>query len=108
MIKAEEGTDLDTALTMAQKARAAVPKSPDIADTLAYVYLQKNLTEDALRMFTQLVQENPKSATVRLHYGMALAKKGDKPGARRELEAASRSNPSKEEAAKIRDVLAKL
>ena len=42
------------------------------------------------------------------HYGMALLQKGDKPSAKRELETAIRNNPSKDDAGKIRQLLASM
>jgi putative PEP-CTERM system TPR-repeat lipoprotein len=107
-IKAEEGVDLDEALTMAQRARQKMPGSPDIMDTLGWIYIKKNLSDDAIRTFRELNQAEPSRATYRLHYGMALLQKGDKPSARRELEAAMRFNPSKDDAGKIRELLAAL
>ena len=43
-IKAEEGVDLDEALTMAQRARQKLPNSSDILDTLGWIYIKKNLS----------------------------------------------------------------
>ena len=43
--------DLDQALTMAQRAVQAAPKSPEIADTLGWIYIKKNLSEEAIRIF---------------------------------------------------------
>jgi tetratricopeptide (TPR) repeat protein len=43
-MQAEKGTNLDQAMTFAQRAKKRVPNSPDISDTLGYVYLQKNLS----------------------------------------------------------------
>jgi Flp pilus assembly protein TadD len=105
-IKAEEGVDLDEALTMAQRARQKLPSSADIMDTLGWIYIKKNLSDDAVRTFRELTQTEPSRATYRLHYGMALLQKGDKPSARRELEAAMKFNPSKDESGKIRELLA--
>lgn len=107
-IKAEEGVDLDEALTMAQRARQKLPNSSDILDTLGWIYIKKNLSEDAVRTLRELIQAQPSRATYRLHYGMALIQKGDRPSARRELEAAMRFNPSKDESGKIRELLATL
>lgn len=107
-IKAEEGVDLDEALTMAQRARQKMPNSSDILDTLGWIYIKKNLSEDAVRTLRELIQAQPSRATYRLHYGMALMQKGDRPSARRELEAAMRFNPSKDESGKIRELLATL
>jgi len=107
-IKAEEGQDLDEALTMAQRARQGLPNSPDVMDTLGWIYLKKNLSDDAIRTFKQLVTSAPNSASYHYHYGMALLQKGDKPSAKKELETAIRFNPSKDDSAKIRQLLASM
>ena len=107
-IKAEEGVDLDAALTMAQRARQKLPGSLDIMDTLGWIYIKKNLSDDAVRTFRELNQTDPNRASFHMHYGMALLQKGDKPSARKELETAIRFNPSKDEAGKIRELLAAL
>ncbi len=104
-IKAEEGTDLDEALTMAQKARQKLPSSPFIRDTLGWIYIKKNLSDDAVRTLRELIVEEPNNPSFRYHYGLALLQKGDKPSARRELEAAIRNNPSREDLTKIRQLL---
>jgi tetratricopeptide (TPR) repeat protein len=107
-IKAEEGQDLDEALTMAQRARQGLPNSPDVMDTLGWIYLKKNLSDDAIRTFKELIVAAPNSASYHYHYGMALLQKGDKPSAKRELETAIRFNPSKDDGIKIRQLLASL
>lgn len=107
-IKAEEGVDLDEALTMAQRARQKMPDSVDIQDTLGWIYIKKNLSDDAVRTFRELNQEDPNRAAFHLHYGMALLQKGDKPMAKKELETAIKFNPSKDDAGKIRELLSTL
>ena len=107
-IKAEEGVDLDEALTMAQRARQKLPSSVDIMDTLGWIYIKKNLSDDAVRTLRELNQTEPNRATFHLHYGMALLQKGDKPSAKRELETAGKFNPSKDDAGKIRELLSTL
>ena len=107
-IKAEEGTDLDTALSMAQRAFQSSPGSPDIADTLGWVYIRKNLSGEAVRLFTDLVKKYPSNPMYRYHYGMALMQRGDRPAAKRELEAAMKNQPSKNEADKIQELLRQL
>ena len=106
-IKAEQGTDLDQALTMAQRARQKQPGSPDIADTLGLIYIRKNLSEDAVQIFRDLVTKEPANPTFHYHFGMALLQKGDKLSARRELETAMKSNPPLEEKTKIQELLQK-
>jgi tetratricopeptide (TPR) repeat protein len=105
-IKAEEGSDLDEALTMAQKARQKMPSSAFIKDTLGWIYIKKNLPDDAIRTLKEIVTEEPGNPSFRFHYGMALMQKGDKASARRELETALRNNPSKDDSVKINQMLA--
>ena len=105
-IKAEEGTDLDEALTMAQRARQKMPDSTSIQDTLGWIYIKKNLSDDAVRLFRDLVRLEPNNASFHYHYGMALLQKGDKSSARNELETAIRNKPSKDDSDKIRQLLA--
>jgi len=107
-IKAEEGVDLDQALTMAQRALQKLPNSSDVADTLGWIYIKKNLSEDAVRVFKDLVGKEPKNATFHYHFGMALLQKGDRPTAKKELEAAMQNSPSRDEVGKIRDLLQKI
>jgi tetratricopeptide (TPR) repeat protein len=107
-IKAEKGTDLDQALTMAQRALQQQPGSSDFADTLGWIYIKKNLSDNAVRIFSDLVAKQPANATYHYHFGLALLQKGDRPSARRELEAAMKDNPPQDERAKIQDALQRL
>ncbi|HYV61628.1 MAG TPA: tetratricopeptide repeat protein, partial [Bryobacteraceae bacterium] len=104
-IKAEEGTDLDQALAMAQRAIQKYPSAHEISDTLGWIYIKKNLSEDAVRVFSELVKNAPTNPTFRFHYAMALQQKGDKPRARKELEEALKNKPSRVEEQKIRNML---
>jgi tetratricopeptide (TPR) repeat protein len=106
--KAEEGLDLDEALRMAQHARQIQPNATAMADTLGWIYIKKNLSADAERIFKDLVEKDPGNSTFHYHYGLALKQKGDKFSARREFEAALKSKPSKDEAGKIQDELTRL
>ncbi len=98
-MNAEAKTNLDQAMTFAERAKSQVPNSPDISDTLGFVYYQKNLNSEALRIFKQNVEEYPKNPTFRFHLAMALLKAGDKQGARDEAEKALKitSQPSEQE-----------
>jgi predicted Zn-dependent protease len=107
-IKAQEGVDLDQALTMSQRARQAMPSSPEVSDTLGWIYIKKNLSEDAVRVFRDLTTQVPKNPVFHYHYGMALLQKGDKPSARREFEMALANNPSTGDKAKIQELMNKL
>jgi tetratricopeptide (TPR) repeat protein len=107
-IKAEEGTDLDQALTMAQKALQKQPTSTDVADTLGWIYIKKNLSDDAVRVYKDLVAKQPANPVFHYHFGMALMQKGDRPSARRELEEALKNKPSKDDGQKIRETLSQI
>ena len=79
--------------------------SNDVADTLGWVYIKKNLSDDAVRVYKDLVVKDPANATFHYHFGMALLQKGDRPSARKELEIALADKPSKDDDAKIRNLL---
>ncbi len=87
-LNAEAGTNLDQAMTLATKAQRQVPNSPDVSDTLGYVYYQKHLNTEALQIFRKVVQDYPQNSTFHLHLAMALLKQGDKQGAKDEAEKA--------------------
>ena len=102
------GGDLDQALTLAQRANQKLPQATEIADTLGWIYLKKNLPDNALEIFKSNVSKVPKSSTYRYHLGMALFQKGDKVRAKQELQVALTNNPSKEEAASIKELIGKI
>jgi len=101
-ISADKGTNLDQAMTFAEHAKKRAPNSPDVSDTLGYVYLQKNLNAEALRIFQQVVQDRPQNPTFRLHLAMALLKEGNKQGARDEAEKAMKTASQPDVQNKIR------
>jgi Tfp pilus assembly protein PilF len=93
---------------MVQTALKALPSSPDIADTLGWIYIKKNLSDDAVRVYKDLVQKDPNNAIFHYHFGMALLQKGDRPSAKRELEKAIEDKPSKDDDVKIRELLQRI
>jgi len=105
--KAEDGTDLNEALIYAQRARQQKPDEIDFQDTAALIYLKKNLTDESLRILQGVVTRQPNRPLYRLHLAMAYYQKGNKPAARKELEAAAKNNPTAQEKLKIRDLLGK-
>lgn len=107
-ILAESGGDLDQALTMAQKAKAKIPNEPSISDTLGWIYTKKNLSDSAIKIFRELVEKDAKNPLFRYHLAVALVQKGDKPSARRECEIALKNNPSQEDLAKIKELIARI
>jgi tetratricopeptide (TPR) repeat protein len=108
MIAESNSGDLDQALTYAQRAKQVLPNLTEVSDTLGWIYLKKNMSDNAMDVFQGLVNQKPDNPTYRFHLGMALAQKGDKPQALRELQRALRSNPGKDEETKIKDLISKL
>jgi tetratricopeptide (TPR) repeat protein len=109
-LMAEHGDsgDLDTALTMAQKAKQMLPNLPEVSDTLGWIYLKKNLSGDAVDIFKDLVSKVPNSSTYHYHLAKAYAQQGDKVRAKSELQAALKLNPTAYEKAQIEDLLQKV
>jgi tetratricopeptide (TPR) repeat protein len=105
---ADTGGDLDEALNLAQHARRQLPNFDAVSDTIGWIYLKKDLTDSAVRIFEELVEKFPKNAMFHFHYGAALAKKGDKVGALSQFDLALKNNPTKEEEATIKEMIKKL
>ena len=105
---AEHNGDLDDALTKATKAKQLLPNIHEVADTLGWIYLKKNMSDNAIDIFKDLVQKAPNQSTFRYHLGMAYYQKGDKPKAIKELSEALKHNPPKDEREKIQALLTKL
>ena len=105
-ILSESPSTLDTAMTLAQRARTLAPQNAHIAETLAWIYVKKHQTDEAIKLYRDLVARYPTRATWRYRYAMALLQKGDKPQARRELEIALAHAATREEERRIRSLLA--
>ncbi len=105
---AEHGGDLDQALTRAQRATQLLPRYPEVADTLGWIYLKKNLSDQAIEIFKRNVAQQPNSSTYRYHLGMAWYQKGDKTQAHQALIEALKYNPSAYEKQRIQELMAKL
>jgi tetratricopeptide (TPR) repeat protein len=108
LIAESNAGDLDQALTYAQRAKQALPNLSEVSDTMGWIYLKKNMTDNAMDIFQGLVDKMPGNSTYRYHLGMAYAQKGDKPRALKEFQQALRSSPAKDEENKIRDSINKL
>jgi tetratricopeptide (TPR) repeat protein len=107
-LAADQGDNLDRAMTLAEKAKKRAPNSPDISDTLGYVYYKKNLNSEAVRIFRQLVEEKPENPTFRYHLALALFKQGDKQQAKAEAEKALHMSSVPQEQNKIRTLVSQI
>jgi tetratricopeptide (TPR) repeat protein len=103
--------NLDEAVALAQGVVQKHPDVPGFADTLGWVYYKKGLHGPAVEQLQRVVAKAKESAGYRFHLGMALAGKGDKTAARRELEEALRlgeKQPNFADAEEARKTLASL
>lgn len=110
-LMADSGENPDQALAYAQRGlQYAVEPGlkTSLSDTLGWIYLKKNMTDNALQTFQNLVKSDPGNSTFRYHLGTAFYQKGDMRKARVELEAALAAKPSALDEPKIRDLLARL
>jgi tetratricopeptide (TPR) repeat protein len=107
-LMAEHGGDLDSALTMATRAKQLLPNLAEVSDTVGWIYLKKGMADNAIDTFRELVNKEPHAATYRYHLGMALAQKGDKPAALREFQTALKDNPPKAERDRIEEQIQKI
>lgn len=105
---ADMGKDLDAALNYAQRAKQRAPTNDDVADTLAWVYIRKNLNDSAITVLKPLIAKQPRNPLFHFHLGLALLQKGERTAARQSLQTALSLNPSKEDETRIREALAKV
>ena len=91
--------NLDEAVRLAQSAVQASPEVPSFVDTLGWVYYKKGLYGPAAEQLKKAIAVDESAArrnnssptpTYRYHLGVALAAKGEKAAARREIENALR------------------
>jgi len=105
---AQNGGNLDQALGFAKRALAIAPGQPVFSDTIGCIYLKKGLNDSALQVFGNLAKKYPNYPTFRYHFGEALLTKGDKKGAKKELESALAAHPSQQDQARIKELLGKI
>jgi tetratricopeptide (TPR) repeat protein len=104
-LTADSGGNLEEALRLITTASQRLPKQPNLADTLGYVYLKQKRVSSALQVFGDLAQHYPANATFRFHHALALIESGSKEQARKELEAALADKPSADLTSKIKQAM---
>ena len=105
---AETGGNLDEALTLANRAKQRLPDLWEISDTIGWIYLKKNLSDNAIELFREIVTRQPNNPIYHYHLAMAFSQKGDKVQARKECKLALDHNPSKEQEGQIKELIQKL
>ena len=105
---AEQGTNLDVALSLAQKAKELAPKEDSITDTLGWVHYQRKSYALAVPILRDCVHQSPQKPLYHYHLGLALLGAGDKQAAKTELQAALRLKLGDSEANRARTALAEI
>jgi len=105
---AQAGTNLEEADHLAQRAVHLLPAVEATHDTLAWVWIKRNMADAAIPVLRGLVVKKPKQASLRYHLALALAQKGMLNEARIELNNALRCQPTGNEEAAIRAALEQL
>ena len=88
---AEEGRDLDTALGYAQSARKKQPESPNIADTLGWVYYKMGNIVLAREQVQFAVSKQPDNGAFLYHLAMIYKENKQLPEAQSVLKKALNS-----------------
>jgi tetratricopeptide (TPR) repeat protein len=104
---ADTGGNLDQALGYAQRAMQSKPDIDEISDTLGWIYMKKQLTDNAIEMFQKVVNKQPKNPMYRYHLAMALDQKGDRTEAKKHVQIALQNNPPTQEIENMKRLLAK-
>jgi tetratricopeptide (TPR) repeat protein len=105
---AESGGNLEIALQLAQTAKASLPESPEVNDTLGWIYYKKNLAGLAFGPLQKAVDQSPKNPAYHYHLGMLYAKTGDTAKAKTSLQNALGLDPNFDGAGEARKTLATL
>jgi len=105
---AEQDTNLEVALELAQRAKTQMPESPEVDDTLGWVYYKKGLATLAIASFQQSLTRDPTNAGYLYHLGLAHLKNGDKAKGRESLEKALKTKGDFKDASDARKILADL
>lgn len=107
-IVAEQGTDPDRALDLAQRAARQIKDSPEVQDTLGMAYLKKNQPDQAAAAFRAALQSQPNNPSFHYHLGLALLPIGEHDAAIKEFQTALDNRPAADDEKQIRVLLQKI
>jgi tetratricopeptide (TPR) repeat protein len=85
--------NLEEALKLAQVAFEQLPDEPNVADTLAWIFVKKDMAARAVPLLETAVKTLPAEPQIRYHLGMAYFKTGDWKKSKAELERALSLKP---------------
>ena len=87
-VYAEQGENLDMALSLATQAKQIAPEMESVNDTLAWIQYKKGNFRVSVSLAEDAVKKAPDNPGFRYHLGMALSGAGEKDRARTELQKA--------------------
>jgi tetratricopeptide (TPR) repeat protein len=105
---AETGTDLDRALTLAERVARKYPNEPGVIDTLGWVYVKRGLNQSAIQVLRGLVKKYPNEPAYRYHLAVALLQDKQTSDAKREFVTALANHPPKDLSNKIQENLSQV
>ena len=91
-VYAEEGENLDMALSLATQAKQMLPTWMAVNDTLAWIQYKKGNYRVSVSLAEDAVKSAPENPGYRYHLGMALSGAGEKDRAKSELQKALQLN----------------
>jgi len=97
--------DMDKALELARRAKVALPNTPNVSDTLGWIYTKRRLNEMAIPLLSEAVKSEPKHADYHYHLAVALMHSGRKAAAREEMTTAARLDTSMRTRDEAREIL---
>jgi tetratricopeptide (TPR) repeat protein len=98
----------DEALPLASKAEQLAPMSPEVLDTLGWVYYRRGAFPDAEKALLRAVERAPNNGTIRYHLGMTYARLGKKQDAVSALRRAVQLDPKLSDSERIDSVIKEL
>lgn len=108
MLYAEQNKDLEKALALAQKAYAARPADPHIADALGWVYYHQGSLLMAKQYVEQALEKDGDYGPAQVHLGAVYLKKDELEAAQKELELAQGMQLTVADQEQVRKLLAEL
>jgi tetratricopeptide (TPR) repeat protein len=105
---AQNGGNLDVALQLAQTAKRQLPNTPEVNDTLGFIYYKKDLASLAVPLLQSSVEKDPSNPEYHYHLGLAYSRIGEKAKASESLTRALALKPDFSGAQDARTVLASL
>jgi putative PEP-CTERM system TPR-repeat lipoprotein len=98
MLYSTDGSRLNDALRLANRAAETLPDNAEVQDTLGLIYLKKGLPALAVPAFQKSAAKSPGNASYHLHLAEALKQAGDLAEARRSVATALKLKPDYSEA----------